>query len=409
MTRSIRIRLSIMMFLQFFVFGTTIPIMSLYLRDSLNFTGAQTGIVLAMSAVAAFVSPLVGAFIADRVITAESLLAASHFTGAVLMAVLSLQTRFEYVLVVYLAYALMLGHTSALVNAVAFHHTPKANRNFGGIRMWGTVGWIAVAWLFSYLWLRGAPGGHVSSRLGDALKLSAGASLVFSLYALTLPKSHAKPRTLRTIIPIESFGVIKHPRIILLLILSFMMSFVHRYYYFGMAPFLRQIGFKDTNIMPLMSLGHVTEVFAMALLGLLLMRFGFKRVLIIGVLTELWRFTAFAIGDSVPLLISGNLCHGLSFTFYTTAAIIYLDSFCEKENRTGVHQLFAMINFGFANFFGNLIAGRTADLFTSQDGAINFRAFWTVPAVITALCLVAVVMFFDPSGAEKPLGNIEKS
>ena len=397
-----------MMFLQFFVLGTTIPIMSLYLKDCLHFTGGQAGMVLAMSAVTAFISPLVGAFIADRLITAEKLLAASHFAGAVLMAVLSLQTRFEYVLVVYLAYALILGHTSALVNAVGFHHTPQADRNFGGIRMWGTVGWITVAWLFSYLWLRGTPEGLFSSRLGDALKLSSISSLFFSLYALTLPKSHAKPQTLRTIIPIESLGVLKHPRVILLLVLSFMMSFVHRYYYFGMAPFLRQIGFKDANIMPLMSLGQVTEVFAMALLGLLLIRFGFKRILIIGVLTELWRFTAFAIGDSVPLLISGNLCHGLSFTFFTTAALIYLDSFCEKDSRTGVHQLFAMINLGFATFLGNLTAGRTADLFTLPNGTINFRAFWTVPAVITALCLIVLVLFFVSTGAQRPSSNIEE-
>ncbi len=404
MITSLKVRLSIMMFLQYFVLGATVPIFSLYLTRYLQFNGFQTGTILSMSAVAAFVSPLAGAFVADRLINATRLYGLCHLIAGILMGVLSFRSRFEAFLLIYLAYMLVFGPTHALSNAITFHHLRDSERSFGGIRMWGTIGWIAVAWFFGFFWLRS--GADVTtSRLPDALILSAISSILLGLYAFTLPVRQVKSVKLRSIIPVESIRIMVRRDILLLSLISFLVSFVNRFYYFGTGPFLRQIGFDESTIMPAMSLGQIPEVFAMGLLGLFLKRFGLKRVITIGILMELGRFSSFAIGMPTLLVLVGISFHGIAFACYHTSAFIYLDSHCSKDSRSGVHQLFAIITSGFGSFFGSLMAGKTLDMFTmANSGGTNFRNFWAVPAGLSLFALIVVMVFFKERKTEKKNG-----
>ena len=258
------------MFLQFFVLGATIPILSLYLREYLHFTGFQIGAVLAMSAVAAFVYPIIGALVADRLISARRLYGLCHLAGALLMVMLSVQDRFLPFLLLYLAYMLICGPTSALANVVTFHYLLGERLRFGSIRLWGTLGWIAVAWLFGG-WLAGGDGSG-GSRLPDAFKLSALASTLLGLYAFSLPAIARRPSGPVGFIPKEALQVMRRGEVLLLSGLAFTVSFLDRFYYFGTAPFLRQLGFSETAILPAMSLGQMTEVFAMGFLGFLIAR-----------------------------------------------------------------------------------------------------------------------------------------
>ncbi len=383
-----------MMFFQYFVHGATIPILTLYLTEYLNFTGIQAGTILSMSAVAAFVSPLASTFVADRRIHAPRLYGLCHFVGGLLMGVLSFQHRFGPFLLFYLIYMLVFGSTNALSNAIAFHHIPDSEKSFGGIRVWGTVGWIAVAWFFSFLWLRGGSG-VIAGRLPDALKLSAISSMLLGLYAFTLPVLKHKPEGRFRFFPMEAFRVMIKREVVLLAAICFLVSFIDRYYYFGTAPFLRQIGFREADIMPAMSLGQVPEVFAMILLGYFIARIGSKRVIAIGVLMETARFTAFAIGAPSFLVLMGLSFHGIAYAFFFTTAFIYLDRHCDPTSRAGVHQLFAIINSGIGSFMGSLVAGKTLDLFTAPDtGWVDYRGFWMVPTLLSLLTLIIIVLFF---------------
>ena len=352
-----------------------------------------------MSAVAAFVSPLAGAFIADRLLNDTRLYGFCHCIAGVLMGVLSFQTRFEPFLSFYLMYMLVFGPTNSLSNAITFHHIPDSEKSFGGIRMWGTIGWIAVAWLFSLLWLRGGGGSDVvTSHLPDALKLSSMASIFLGLYAFTLPGTPNAPKqtsVLKRLIPVESFKVMVHPDVLLLSIISLMVSVVERFYYFGTGPFLRQIGFKEASIMPAMSLGQVPEAFAMGLLGLMLKRLGIKRVIALGILTGLGRFACFAVGGPHLLVLAGISFHGFAFAFYFASAFIFLDRYCDKISRSGVHQLFAIITSGFGSILGSMTAGKTLDMFTMAGAdAINFRGFWMVPLGLSFLAFTVLILFF---------------
>ncbi len=398
--KSMKIRLSAMMYMQCFVLGATVPIMSIYLRDYLHFTGLQTGTILAVSALSAFISPLVGSVIADRFLSAEKFLAVGHLCSAILMFVLLRQTDFTPVLWIYFSYCMMQVIANALTNAIIFHHTTQASRNFGGIRMWGTIGWISVAWFFSYVWLGGGSWNDASG-LPDVFKVSAIASIICAAYVLTLPKSPGMTDKIKSFIPLESIRVVCQPRILFICLLFFLMSFAHRYYYVGMAPFMRQLGFRDANIMPLMSMGQLAEIFAMAGVGILLFRFGFKKVIMFGILMDVFRFTSFAIGGSNALIISGNTCHGLAYTFCLISALIYLDSHCDKDSRTAVHQLILLINAGFASFFGSFAAGQMMDIFASrQSGLVNYRAFWMIPTVVVCICFFLVLAFFREPQAD---------
>jgi len=400
MHRSIKLRLAIMMFIQYVVMGATWPIMSLYLRESLGFSGRQTGVVLAMSAAAALVGPVVIASVADRLLSAERLLSVCHIGAACLMALISLETRFAAVALLYLAYNLAIGPTVALTNAIVFHNHPQGNRSFGNIRVWGTIGWITVAWGFGFLWLRDSGTMALASRLPDALKLSALTSLCLAFYGLTLPNRRERCQGPMRIVPVHALRLLLRPQILLIGVVSLLIGIVDRYYYLGMGPYLRQAGFSDAAIMPAMSLGQISEVIAMFGLAVVLQRLGFRKVLLMGILAEAARFAVFALGRSQALIICAIPAHGLAYTFYFTAAYIYLDSHTDRESRTGLHQLFSILTSGIAALSANLIGGTCLDWLAGDNGAGSFRAFWTVPLILSLAAMGLIALLFREKPAE---------
>jgi MFS family permease len=383
-----------MMFLQYVVMGAIWPIISLYLKQVLGFSGAQAGTILAMSAIAAFVSPMVGACVADRLISAERLLSLCHVSAALCMGLLSMQTRFGAVLTLYLAYTISMGPTVPLTNAITFHHAPDGQRKFGNTRVWGTIAWVVVAWGFGYLWLGQSAGdtAHIS-RLPDALKLSAMASVALSLYGLTLPNAGKRIQGKISLVPMESIRVLLKPQVLLIAGVSLFIGIIDRYYYFGTALFLKHRGFSEASIMPIMSLGQIAVIVAMFMLARLLTGLGTKRTLLLGLLAEIGRFSAFAFGTSTFSILVGNACHGLAYTFYFTAVYITIDAFCTKESRTGLHLLFTIITSGFGALSANLMGGYCLDRFVNAPAIADYRTFWAVPLVMAVVSFGILAVF----------------
>lgn len=395
----LKIRLSIMMFLQFFIAGAFAPVLSLYLKDSLGFSGFQTGMILSVTAIGSLVAPLVTSFVADRLIRAEHLLGVLQLSGGVFIGAFALQKSFLPVMVLYLCYTLVNVPTFALTNAIVFHHSPDTRHKFGSIRVWGTIGWIAVAWLFSYLWLRGGGSGVPGDRLPDAFRLAALSSFFLGLYAFSLPASRPLHKNTGGFLPAGSLRVLKEPAIIRLCLFILAVSFFYRFYFFGTAPFLRAIGFPDSTIMPAMSLGQIPEVFAMGILGWLLLRFGSKKIILFGLALDVFRYATAAAGTPSWLVITGLTVHGLSYTFIYTTASIYLDRFCDSRSRTGAHQLFTMISSGIGNFTGNLFCGLTMDLCAVNHAPVNYHAFWLVPSAALFIILFVILFSFKNPAA----------
>jgi MFS family permease len=406
-------RLSLLMFIQFFIWGATGPALSLYLRDCLGFSGAQVGLILGLSALGAVFSPFFMAFVADRLICSERLLCLLNAAGGACMIVFSRQTGWHGALVVYVVYQIAVSPMSPLINAITFHHSPVERRKFGNIRVWGTIGWIAVAWFFSFCLLRGgsaareAAGG--ASKLPLLLDISAVTSFIMAAYCLTIPKKGKSAPTAKATpeqMPAQSepaaesastvsaagaapaLKVILRPQVLALAAATAAITFVDKFYTVGTAPFLRSTGLSERAIMPAMSLGQVPEIAAMWILGYLLARWGAGTVLLLGVALEIFRFAACAFGSGTPLIYAALCAHGLAYTFTMVTSVICLDGFCGPNERAGVHQLFNVATAGAGGFLGSYAAGLVMDLFTTAAGTVNYRGFWTVPLVIS------VIIFF---------------
>jgi len=416
-------RLSLLMFIQFFIWGATGPILSLYLRDCLGFSGAQVGLILGLSALGSIFSPAFMSFVADRVVSSERLLCLLNAVGGVCMFVFSRQTGWYQTLAVYVVYQIIVSPMSPLINAITFHHSPAERRKFGNIRVWGTVGWIAVAWFASFGLQHGGgaqtDAGGVS-KLPILLDISAITSFIMAAYCLTIPKRIKKraqtpvstPETASVLIPASAseltsvstpeqasaprpstraaLKVVLRPQVLALAAATAAITFVDKFYNVGTAPFLRSAGLSERAVMPAMSLGQVPEIVAMGILGFLLARFGARRVLLLGVAMEIFRFAACAAGVSIPLIYAALCVHGLAYTFTMITAVICLDGFCEVHERSGAHQMFNVATAGVGGFLGSCAAGRTMDFFTNAAGAVSYRGYWAVPLTISILIFIAL-------------------
>jgi nucleoside transporter len=394
-TRSVYVRLSTMMFLQFFIGGAFIPVLSLYLINHLHFSGSQAGIIIALTSLGSMVTPLLTTYIADRHISSEYLLGLCHLAGGVLMFAFAAQTSFLPVTFFYLAYTLVTTPTFALTNAIVFHHSPGMRHRFGSMRVWGTIGWIAVAWIFSFFWLRSGGADIAHSRLPDALKLAGLTSFALGIFSFSLPSHQRTDEHTGGFFPLEAFRILKKPGVALFCLFMLFVTIVDRFYYFGTSPFLSAIGFQDKNIMPAMSLGQIPEVFGMFVLGWLILKGGSKKIILLGIAFDLFRYSASAIGGPLPLVLSGLTVHGLAYTFVYTTAAIYLDGFCDRASRTGVHQIFGMITQGIGNFTGSVLVGAVLDWYTSPLGAVDYHLFWLAPTVGSGALFLAL-LFFAP-------------
>ncbi|MDR0306243.1 MAG: MFS transporter [Chitinispirillales bacterium] len=400
-------RLSLLMFIQFFVSGATLPILSLYLKDHLGFTGAQVGLVMGLSAVGSIISPVLMTFIAGRIISSERLLGLLHLSGGLCMVVFSMQTEFYSVLFLYIVYNLITVPCHSLITAITFHHMPSEGSKFGNIRVWGTIGWISVAWIFSFIVVQSDTSVHNISQLPLLLVISAAASFIMSVYSLTIPASltHELKNQKRAFFPVDSFKIMLNPQVLTLSLIVTAVNFVDRFYSVGTAPYLKQIGFSEESIMPAMSLGQIPEIFAMGILAYVLKRWGMKKVLIAGMCLEMFRFGACALGQNSLLVFSSLSMHGLAYTFIFITALISLDSFCNKNERTGVHQLFSVLNGGVGGFLGSFTAGKVADYFSDSAGTVYYDAYWMVPFLLSGFILGLLVIFIEDVKKPVPMGE----
>ncbi len=399
MTRVLKYRLSLMMFLEYLVPGATVPILSLYLKDNLGFESYQAGIVMAMPALAAIAAPLVASHIADRYISAERLLAMCHFACGLLMLALTRVETFPLFVFVFGCYGICFTPTLGLTNAVALHHITDAKRDFGGIRLWGTAGWVVVGWVFGYFWIRG---GGPGERLPHALIVSGATSLTLAVYSLTFRPAPHDADTEKN----EPYGdmlrLFLKPGMLLLCLLCFLNSACHQFYYFGMSPFLNQTDFPSAFIMPGMSVGQASEVVVLGLMGWCLLRMSMKTTMLIGVVAQGIRMVMFAFAGSHAVVIAGISLHGFCFAFFFITAYLYVESHSSRANRAGAQQVLTIMVAGAGTLAGFLSAGWTAQWLTDPiTGIVDYRSYWLTPAVLCAIVAVMLAVGFHEISPDK--------
>jgi hypothetical protein len=290
---------------------------------------------------------------------------------------------------------LALRPTVGLTNAVAFHHLSAERSRFATVRVWGTVGWVVVSWVFSYAWLRTAGG-----NLSHALVLAGILSLAISAYALFLPRPRVAERERPGLVPTEAVRLLGCRDMVFLALANFLVFIAYQYYYVGAAPYLRQAGLAERHVMPVMSLGQVTEVITMWTLVAVMRRMGIRWMLALGVALDLVRFGCFCAPASTALALLGTSCHGFSTSYFMMGSVMYLDSRTTPVSRSGAQLLFMVITFGVASLVGSLVAGWSMGSLTGSDGLVNYRLFWRVPLAVSAMALAVVAcMPARPSAA----------
>lgn len=393
MDMGVRVRLSVMMFLQFAVWGAWFVVLGRYLEVGLKFSGAQIGAIYGTMALGAIFSMMIAGQLADRVLSSEYLMAIFHLAGAVLLYFLSQATDFNSFWWIAFAYALVYNPTLAISNSLAFANIPDATRDFPSLRVLGTIGWIIGSSSVDLF----MPAG--SADTNKPLLLAAALSAALGLFSFLLP--HTPPAgTAGSGLPfVKAFGLLRNSSFAIFFGLAFAITIALAFYYTFTGNFLGDVGVK--NIASTMSLGQWSEIGFMLLLPFALRWFGMKTVLAIGMAAWVVRYGCFsASSDGSPyfLILLGVALHGVCFDFFLAAGFIHTDNKAPASIRGSAQALFSFLTYGVGMFIGNIISGRVVDAFT-VNGVKQWDKIWMVPAIGAAVCLLLFIIFWrDTAG-----------
>jgi len=402
---SVASRLGVMMFLEYVIWGSWLPLLALYLSRFLGFSGTDIGWVFATLAIASVTAVFVSGQVADRHLATERFLAVSHAVGGLAMFALAFQKSFWPFFAGMLVHNVMYVPTLSLTNSICFHHLKDAQRQFGRVRLWGTIGWIGASWPFVFI-LKGKDGPALEAALTGIFWMAGLASLVLAGWSLTLPHTPPASSGERNA-PLEAIRLLALPSVLVLFVVTFMDSLVHACYFQWTSPFLAAIGVRENMIMPAMSIGQIAEIGTMAVLGACLSRLGWRRIMAFGILGHAVRFAIYALGGPVWLVVASNVVHGFCYAFFFASVYIFVDEYFPKDTRASAQGLFNLLILGLGPFVGNLLWGKLGDALRTSAG-VDYRSLFLFPTALATLAAVTLFLGFHP-GERPPVTAQQRS
>ena len=403
-------RLSGMMFLQYAIWGAWLPVTARYLsatieEGGLGFSGSQIGMILGLAgSIGAIASPFIAGQIADRYFNTERILAFLVTAGGIIKWVTALQTEYMAWLLLSIIYSVLYMPTLALSNSITFAHINDQENNFPKIRVWGTIGWIASSWLFPMIWLQtniefqilppfvvGNEVANVTGRLADALKFSGIISIVYGMYCFLLPRTPPKRDAIENLAFKKAFKLFRLSSFTVLVISSLLVSIIHQIYFLQTGPFLSHIGVLDSQIGPAMTIGQFAEIITLAYLGFFLKRFGFHRLISIGIIAYALRYAIFGT-TFLPVwaVILSQALHGFCYAFFFAAAYIYVDKLADDDVKHSAQTVFGIIILGGGPVIGGWLSGFLQSTYTTGS-VFDFSIFWYT---LSAIGLITAIIFF---------------
>ena len=454
MNQSHRVKLFVMMVLEFFIWGAWLPLIFGYL-PSLGFSASappeilarlipnvwwlralvsQQSLILNAFPIAAIVGMFFSNQFADRNFAAEKFLAFSHFVGGLAMLGLAFTKSFWPFFGLMLVHCLLYVPTISITNSIAFANMKDPQKEFGSVRMGGTIGWILAAWPFTFIlvdwdkvhaanpqglakWL----GTVLSSGLtGDALKAAtvwtfivAGvASLLLAGFSFVLP--HTPPKkagegATESLAWLEAMKLLKHPFVLVLWLVTLVDSFVHNCYFNWTGSFLGAdasaggVGISGNWIMPVMSVGQIAEILTMFILGATLKKLGWRATMIFGILGHAARFAVYAFfPEHKELIILVQILHGICYAFFFATVYIFADAYFPKDARSSAQGLFNVMILGIGALLANSICPYLSQKVFTHDGVTNFHGLFLVPMFSGIAAAVALALFFHPPKTGQP-------
>lgn len=410
MSRFMIVRLWIMVFLHYFVWGAWYVTMGAYLDKTLNFEGGQVGLAYGSTAIGAIVSPFFAGIIADRFFATQKLLGTLHIIGAGLLYLVATQHTFQafYPLLILYAVSYMAGH--GLTNTLTLHHAVNPGKEFPIVMMAGSVGWIVAGLINSFL--------KYDNNVG-MFYLACGAAVLMGLYSFTLPdtppKGAGQTVSLRTMLGFDALKLMQERSFATFIVCSFLICIPLSFYFAWMIVFLKELGIEYAAAK--MTIGQVSDVVFLLLLPVLLPLFRSKGILLVGMLAWALRFGLFAwfdtSRDSQWMMYLGIAVHGVCYDFIFVMGRMYVDKRASEDIRGAAQGLHAFVTLGIGMFVGSWLAGVVGEHFVipaaDGKGTHNWQMIWAIPAVLSVVLAILFFALFkdrEPGAEDLSSGNV---
>jgi MFS family permease len=388
-----RVRLSLMMALAYAVQGAFWPLLAVHLKD-LGIAGRERGWIFATLAIGSFAMPLGAGQLVDRFVAGQRVVAVIFAVAAGFLVVLAagLVSSPSTLLALFLVFWMITAPAYALVNAIALRHVPRPHEQFAGVRLWGTVGWMAIGWTVS-LMMAWSGSAHEGRGAFEAFWVAAALAAVMAGYSLTLP--HTPPLAVSDDQKAGGLGealtLTRRPGMPVFLITAFGVSLTTPFVYQIIPTYLEASGMSRAWISSAMTLGQWPEIAMLAALPWLFRRLGAKGTLAIGIAAWAVRYGSLALSPPLWVAVAGIPLHGVGIACFTVAGQVYTDSQAPREGRASAQALYMVVTSGVGSFLGCLLAGEVMGRFGG-----DYRLVFLVPCVIDTALIVYFCAGFRP-------------
>jgi nucleoside transporter len=388
----LRFKLSVMMVLQYAVWGAWWVPMASYIGAKsdggmLDFSGAQVGWMYSTSAIAAIITPFFIGMVADRYFSTERCLGVLHLLGALTLYLASLADvgGFKYMLTFILLHFLCYMPTLALTNSISFRNMKRPDQQFPGIRVFGTIGWIVIGLVIGFKLFGLSEVSPQPMRVGALICAALG---IFCFFLPHTPPTHKKEDVL---IFAKAWTMMKDPGFAIFIVVSFLISIVLAFYYQLANPFLHAIAAPYPQA--LQTVGQITEMVLLPFLPWFVLRLGIRWTIALGMAAWCIRYFIFSTGSMWPIILIGLPLHGICYDFFFVTSQIYVDEEAPDDIRASAQGFLGMVTLGLGMFFGNLFAGYSKDWATVAE-VTNWTKLWMVPFAGALISIILFMLFF---------------
>jgi len=396
-----RIKLSLMMFLEFFIWGSWFVTLGTFLVKDLLANGSQSAAVFSTQSFGAIIAPFIIGMIADRYFNAEKILGFLHLIGAVLMFQMYNATDFADFYPYVFAYMIMFMPTLALVNSVSFNQMKDPEIEFSSIRIWGTIGWIVAGLCISFLFHWDSAEAVSEGLLRNTFLMACIASVILGIFSFILPATpptifKGEKVTFSDVLGLDALQLLKNKNFLIFFISSILICIPLAFYYQNANLFLSELGMENPT--GKMTIGQISEVLFLLLLPVFFSRFGFKKTILVGMIAWAVRYTLFAYGNSnelASMLLVGIALHGICYDFFFVSGQIYTNSKAGEKYKSAAQGLITLATYGAGMLIGFWVAGFVSDAYQLSDTSHDWEKIWMVAAGIAAAVAFLFVITFN--------------